>query len=328
MEILPHEKPIAEYEKTIQHLRDQAKNNKLFSTKELQGLEKKLAELKRKIYGSLTPWQRVEICRHPNRPRSIDFIKNMCDDFVELAGDREFRDDPAVVGGFAMIGEQKFMVIAQEKGCDTESRLKRNFGMIHPEGYRKALRLARVAEKFHLPVLFLLDTPGAFPGLTAEERGQGWAIAMNLRELARLETPIIVMVIGEGCSGGALGMGIGDMIGMMEHAYYSVISPESCASILWKDPGKKVEAASTLKMQAEDLLGFSVIDTIVSEPEGGAHHDVNMTYENVKRFVLETWDVLKDFPPDVLLERRYQKFRNMGRYTSDETSAPGSTAQP
>ena len=327
MEILPHEKPIAEYEKTVQQLRNQAEENSLFSTKELKELEKKLAQLKKKVYGSLTPWQRVEICRHPERPRSIDFIQNMCDDFVELAGDREFRDDPAVVGGFAHIGDQKFMVIAQEKGCDTESRLKRNFGMIHPEGYRKALRLAKVAEKFHLPVLFLLDTPGAFPGLTAEERGQGWAIAMNLRELARLSTPSIVVVIGEGCSGGALGMGVGDMIGMLEHAYYSVISPESCASILWKDPTKKVQAASMLKMQAEDLHELDVIDTIISEPQGGAHHDTDVVYDNVKRFVLETWDALKGLSPEILLERRYQKFRNMGRYTVDETPPPSSTAQ-
>ncbi|MCH9610572.1 MAG: Acetyl-coenzyme A carboxylase carboxyl transferase subunit alpha [Chlamydiales bacterium] len=326
MEILPHEKPIADYEKTIQNFRDQAEENSLFSTKELSDLEKKLADLKKKIYGSLTPWQRVEICRHPERPRSIDFIKNICDDFVELAGDREFRDDPAVVGGFATIGRQKFMVVGQEKGCDTESRLKRNFGMIHPEGYRKALRFAKVAEKFHLPVLFLLDTPGAFPGLTAEERGQGWAIATNLRELSALATPVIVVVIGEGCSGGALGMGVGDMIGMLEHAYYSVISPESCASILWKDPGKKVEAASTLKMQAEDLLDLDVIDTIIAEPQGGAHHDVAATYDCVKRFVLETWEILKDFDPELLLERRYQKFRNMGRYTVDETPSKGSTS--
>ena len=327
MEILPHEKPIAEYEKTIQQFRDQAKDNSLFSTKELKELEAKLANLKKKIYDSLTPWQRVEICRHPSRPRSIDFIEHICDEFVELAGDRQFRDDPAVVGGLGSIGGQKFMVIGQEKGCDTESRLARNFGMIHPEGYRKALRLAQMAEKFHLPVLFLLDTPGAFPGLTAEERGQGWAIAMNLRELSRLMTPSIIVVIGEGCSGGALGMGVGDMIGMLEHSYYSVISPESCASILWKDPTRKVEAASMLKMQAEDLQGFDIIDTIIKEPEGGAHHDPAMIYENVKHFVLETWDVLKDFPPHILLERRYQKFRNMGRYTVDETASESRTAE-
>ncbi|MCP5469984.1 MAG: acetyl-CoA carboxylase carboxyltransferase subunit alpha [Chlamydiales bacterium] len=327
METLPHEKPIVEYEKTIQQFRDQAKENSLFSTEELSKLERKLCELKKKVYDSLTPWQRVEICRHPDRPRSVDFIEKMCDDFVEISGDREFRDDPAVVGGFALIGDQKFMVIGQEKGCDTESRLKRNFGMIHPEGYRKALRLARMAEKFHLPVLFLLDTPGAYPGLTAEERGQGWAIAFNLRELARLSTPVIVMVIGEGCSGGALGMGVGDMIGMLEHAYYSVISPESCASILWKDPGKKVEAASTLKMQAEDLLDLDVIDTIIPEPEGGAHHDPAATYDSVKRFVLDAWEVLKTFPPKILLERRYQKFRNMGRYHTDETTPKGRSTQ-
>lgn len=321
MDVLPHEKQIIEYEKTIRQFKEQNQNNALFSAEELSKLESKLDNLKENVYSSLTAWQRVLICRHPSRPRSIDYIENMCEEFVELYGDRAFRDDEAVVGGLAKIEGRKFMVIGQEKGNDTESRLKRNFGMLQPEGFRKALRLAQLAEKFKLPVLFLLDTPGAYPGLSAEERGQGWAIAYNLRELARLATPIIVLVIGEGCSGGALGMGIGDTIGMLQHSYYSVISPEGCASILWKDATKNSQAAETLKMHPEDLLRFEVIDTIIPEPLGGAHHNPQEVYKLVKAFLIEQWEILKAYPPEVLLERRYQKFRNMGQY---ETSSEGS----
>lgn len=314
MDVLPHEKQIVEYEKTIRQFKEQNQKNPLFSLDELVKIEKKLDKLKEKVYSSLTPWERVQICRHPNRPRSIDYIENMCEEFVELFGDRCFGDDHAVVGGLAKIGGRKFMIIGQEKGNDTESRLYRNFGMLHPEGFRKALRLAELAEKFHLPIVFLLDTPGAYPGLTAEERGQGWAIAYNLRELARLATPIVVLVIGEGCSGGALGMGIGDTVAMLEHAYYSVISPEGCASILWKDPGKNADAAATLKMHAEDLLQFSLVDHVIPEPVGGAHHDPQKTYQLVKTFIVEQWELLKTYPPEILLERRYQKFRQMGEF--------------
>jgi acetyl-CoA carboxylase carboxyl transferase subunit alpha len=234
-----------------------------------------------------------------------------------------------VVGGFAKIEGRKVMIVGQEKGKDTESRIYRNFGMLHPEGFRKALRLAKLAEKFQLPIVFLLDTPGAYPGLTAEERGQGWAIALNLRELFCLGTPIIVMIIGEGCSGGALGMGIGDTIAMLEHAYYSVISPEGCASILWKDAAKNSEAASKLKMQSEDLMEIEVIDSIIKEPLGGAHHNPTQIYAAVKQFILDEWELLKTFPPEILLERRYQKFRRMGRYSqiqgkSNEITSQGS----
>ncbi|MCC5831725.1 MAG: acetyl-CoA carboxylase carboxyltransferase subunit alpha [Chlamydiales bacterium] len=329
MDVLPHEKQIVEYEKTIQQFKEQNQKNPLFSLDELRKLEKKLDKLKEKIYSNLTPWERVQICRHPNRPRSSDYIQNICEEFVELFGDRSFSDDHAVVGGLGKIDGRKFMIIGQEKGNDTESRLHRNFGMLHPEGFRKALRLAKLAEKFHLPVVFLLDTPGAYPGLTAEERGQGWAIAYNLRELARLATPTIVLVIGEGCSGGALGMGIGDTVGMLEHAYYSVISPEGCASILWKDASKNSEAAATLKMHAEDLVEFFVIDHVISEPIGGAHHDPDQIYKNVKTFILEQWDLFKSYPPDVLLERRYQKFRKMGKFeiVGDETPTESGAAE-
>jgi len=312
MEMLPHERQIAEYEQTIRQFKEKGSQHPLFSADELSKLEKRLDKLKKKVYSSLSPWDRVLICRHPNRPKSGDFIRNLCEDFFELCGDRTFSDDHAVIGGLGTIAGEKFMVIGQEKGSDTESRLYRNFGMVNPEGFRKALRLAQLAAKFHLPVVFFLDTPGAYPGLTAEERGQGWAIAMNLRELFRLPTPVFVVVIGEGCSGGALGMGIGDSVSMLEHAYYSVISPEACASILWKDPSKKALAASTLKMQSEDLLGFGIIDTIIPEPLGGAHHDPEAVYHNVRHYLLEQKQVFSQYPTRVLLERRYQKFREMG----------------
>lgn len=321
MEYLPHEKEIYEYEQTIAQLKDQNQKNPLLSTDELSKLEKKLEKLKERVYSSLDPWERVQICRHPDRPRSTDYIRHLSDSFEELHGDRLFRDDPAVVGGFAKIGEMRCMIIGQEKGNDTESRLERNFGMLHPEGFRKALRLAKLAEKFSLPVVFLLDTPGAYPGLTAEERGQGWAIAENLRELSRLATPIIVLVIGEGCSGGALGMGIGDHVGMLEHAYYSVISPEGCASILWKDASKNRIAAAKLRMQAEDLLGFEVVDEVLKEPMGGAHYNPDEIYKRVRQFILDRWELLREYPVELLLEKRYQKFRKIGKYaTSSESS--------
>ncbi|MBA3815212.1 MAG: acetyl-CoA carboxylase carboxyltransferase subunit alpha [Parachlamydiaceae bacterium] len=310
MDILPHEKQIHEYIKAIEHLKRQSQANPLFDS-EIDKLEQKLEKLKRSIYSSLTPWQRVMICRHPSRPHTIDYVKQL-DSYQELFGDRTFRQDHAIVGGLAKIGDMKCVIIGQEKGFDTESRVHRNFGMLCPEGFRKAMRLMRLAEKFNLPVISLLDTPGAYPGLEAEERGQGWAIAENLRDMMRLKTPIIIVLIGEGCSGGALGMGIGDSIGMLEHAYYSVISPEGCASILWKDSSKNVEAATALKLNSENMLEMGIIDAIINEPLGGAHHDPEAVFKNVRRFILEQWEVLKMIPTEVLLEQRYLKFRKMG----------------
>ena len=318
MTILPHEKQILDYEKTIAQVKEQNKKSSIWSKDELGKLENKLDQLKKKVYSELTPWERVAICRHPSRPHGIDYIKNICEEFTELYGDRLYRDDRAVVGGIAKIDGVKFMVIAQEKGCDTESRIQRNFGMMHPEGYRKAMRLMRLAAKFKLPVLSLLDTPGAYPGLAAEERGQGWAIANNLWEMARLPTPIIVILIGEGCSGGALGMGVGDVVAMLEHSYYSVISPEGCASILWKDTSKNATAASALKMHAEDLLELDVIDAMIEEPLGGAHHDPQVVYRNTKRFVIDQWNTLKMIPPEILVEQRYQKFRKIGKFIVED----------
>lgn len=311
MDTLPHEKQIYEYIKTIDHLKKQNQNNPLFNT-EIRKLEQKLEKLKQKVYSELTPWQRVLICRHPQRPHTIDYIKMLCDSFHELHGDRAYGDDRSLIGGLAKIQGVKCVIIGSEKGNDTESRVYRNFGMISPEGYRKALRLMRLAEKFNLPIISLIDTPGAYPGLEAEERGQGWAIAKNLMEMARISVPIVVVVIGEGCSGGALGIGVGDVVAMLEHSYYSVISPEACASILWKDTSKNIDAASALKLNAEDLLKLQIIDAIINEPLGGAHHDPAVVYRNVKQFVFEQWQQLKLIPKDVLLEQRYFKFRRMG----------------
>ncbi len=316
MTILAHEKQILEVQQTLDRLKEQNKNNSLWSHDEMLKMEKKLEELKTSVYSQLKPWDRVAICRHPQRPHSIDYIQNICEEFVELFGDRAFQDDRAIIGGLAKIGGQKFMIIGQEKGKDTESRILRNFGMPHPEGYRKAMRLMRMAAKFEIPIITLLDTPGAYPGLTAEERGQGWAIANNLWEMSRLPTPIIVILIGEGCSGGALGIGVGDTIGMLEHSYYSVISPEGCASILWKDANKNSTAASALKMHAEDLLELGIVDKVIREPLGGAHFDHKATFTNVKKFIQESFEALSGISSDLLLENRYQKFRKMGKFES------------
>lgn len=313
METLPHEKQIHEYIKTIEHLKKQSQDNPIFK-EEIRKLEQKLLKLKQEVYSALTPWQRVMISRHPSRPHTIDYIKNVCENFVELSGDRQFGDDQSIIGGFAKVNGHKCLVIGQEKGFDTESRVRRNFGMLNPEGFRKALRLMRLAEKFRLPIISLLDTPGANPILEAEERGQGWAIAANLREMSRITVPIVVIVIGEGCSGGALGMGVGDVIAMLEHSYYSVISPEGCASILWKDSSKKEEAALALKLTAENLLELKIIDAIIPEPLGGAHHDPQAVYQNVKRFISEQCNILRPIPRDLLVEQRYLKFRQMGRF--------------
>ncbi|MCF7852319.1 MAG: acetyl-CoA carboxylase carboxyltransferase subunit alpha [Simkaniaceae bacterium] len=313
---LDHEKQIQDFEETLDRLKKHQKNHDLADSQEFNQLEKKLIELKNKVYSKLTPWERVLICRHPNRPHSIDYIKMICSSFEELYGDRLYRDDQAIIGGFAVIGDQKFVVIAQEKGHDTESRLKHSFGMPHPEGYRKAQRLMKLAEKFSLPVLCLIDTPGAHPGLEAEERGQGRAIADNLFVMSRLKTPIIIAIIGEGCSGGALGIAIGDRIGMLQHSYYSVISPEGCASILWKDASKKSEAAAALKMHVEDLQQFGIVDEMIPEPLGGAHHDQKQTAENLKTFVLSQLSELQKIASENLLEERYKKFRKLGEFHS------------
>lgn len=315
--MLSHEKKIFDCEEAIKQLHDQNDQNGVWSEDEMKKLEDKLAKLKQKVYSNLSRWERVTISRHPNRPKASDYIKALSDEFTEIFGDRLFRDDPAIITGLATIAGRKFVVIAQEKGCDTESRLYRNFGMPHPEGFRKALRAMKLAEKFSLPVLSFVDTPGAFPGLAAEERGQGSAIAVNLFEMAQLKTPIIVLLIGEGCSGGALGVAVGDTVGMLEHAYYSVISPEGCASILWRDAAKSSKAAEALKMHAEDLIESGVIEEIIKEPQGGAHHDPEAIFANVKQFILKEQERLQELPVQTLLDARYDKFRKLGAFKSE-----------
>lgn len=324
MSMLPHERQIAEYEKALEQLKSQA--SPLLSQQEVESLESKLTQLKQKVYAELTPWERVAICRHPARPRTVDYIKALCEEFTELHGDRLFADDSSIVAGFAKIGGVRCMVVGHEKGNDTETRLQRNFGMPHPEGYRKAMRCMRLAAKFHLPVICFVDTPGAYHGLAAEERGQGWAIAQNLWEMSALPTPILVLLIGEGCSGGALGIGIGDIVGMLEHSYYSVISPEACSSILFKDATKNAEAAKILKMHAEDLLSLGVIDAILKEPMGGAHHDKAVVYETVRSFLLDSWAKLEDLSTEQLLTRRYEKFRSLGVWTTATQESVAATS--
>lgn len=264
---------------------------------------------------ALTAWQRLQICRDSKRPRASDYIKALTDSFTELHGDRLHGDDPAIIGGIGYIHGQRFIIIGQEKGNDTESRVRRNFGMPHPEGYRKALRLMELGEKFAIPVLCLIDTPGAYCGLAAEERGQGSAIATNLLRMSELKTPIITLLIGEGASGGALGIGVGDVMGMLEHAYYSVISPEGCAMILFKDAKQHEKVSEILKIQAEHLQETGVVDEIIPEPEGGAHLDPNVVFEKVKTFILKEEKRLSAFSEDELLQKRYERFRRLGAHS-------------
>jgi acetyl-CoA carboxylase carboxyl transferase subunit alpha len=306
---LDFEKPIAELERKIEELRQKPKLKK-----ELLEAESQLEELKRETYLNLTPWQRVKLARHPKRPYSLDYIKLILTNFIEFHGDRGFADDKAIVAGPAKLDDTAIMVIAQQKGRDTKENIRRNFGMMHPEGYRKALRLMREAEKFSMPVLCIIDTPGAYPGMGAEERGISEAIALNLREMTLLKTPIVAVVIGEGGSGGALGIGVANIVLMLENAYYSVITPEGAAAILWRDAAKAPQAAEALKITAQHLLGLGVIDEIVPEPLGGAHRDYETTAANLKKVIKKYFLQLSKLPIDQLLEQRYQKFRNMGKF--------------
>lgn len=314
MEFLPHEKQIQEYEKTIRQLKESGRH---LNDDDIAELEQKLVLLRARVYENLSAWERVTICRHPARPHSIDYIKNVFSDFVELFGDRNFADDHAIMTGFATVNGHKCLVVAQEKGSNTEQRVWRNFGMPHPEGFRKALRIMKMAEKFGLPVVCFVDTAGAYPGLTAEERGQAWAIAENLRAMANLKTPIVVVIVGEAASGGALAIAMGDTIGMLENSYYSVITPEGCASILWKDASKAQEAAAALKLTAKDAKELEIIDEVLPEPQGGAHYDPAFVYDEVKKFITNSFEFLSKISLNVLLDRRYAKFRRLGRFTSE-----------
>lgn len=318
-------KQLLEFEKPVQKLRDEleALRTKAASkpsdklTSQIADLEAKLDKLQRETHANLNPWQRVQISRHLNRPFMLDYVKHICDEFVELHGDRHIGDDNAMPAGFATIGGQRVAIIGHQKGRDTKENLLRNFGSAHPEGYRKALRVMRMAEKFGLPIVTLIDTPGAFPGIGAEERNIAEAIAFNLREMMTIQTPIIAVVIGEGGSGGALGIGIADRVLMMENAYYSVISPEGCAAILWKDRKYAPEAATALKVSAPDLKQLGIIDTVIPEPLGGAHNDVPAAAESLKNALLLAISELSKVKGPKLLDDRYQKFRVLGQFTEN-----------
>ena len=309
---LDFERPLLELERQIEELKRVAAESAVDVVKETVALERKLAELREEIYGSLTPMQRVQVARHPKRPYTLDYLRSVFTDFVELHGDRLYRDDPAIVGGWARLDGASVMVIGHQKGRDTKENLRRNFGMAHPEGYRKALRLMRLAEKFDAPVVTLVDTPGAYPGLGAEERGQAEAIARNLLEMAGLKTPTVTAVIGEGGSGGALAVGLADRVIMLENSVYSVISPEGCAAILWKDASQRERAAEALKLTAEDLLELGVIDEIVPEPPGGAHADPEAAAQALGESLRRHLRHLRKIKIEKLLKRREEKYLSMG----------------
>jgi acetyl-CoA carboxylase carboxyl transferase subunit alpha len=311
---LDFEKPIAELEHQIEDLKRLATQRSLDVGREIAPLEAKLAELRSEIYRNLTPYQRVQVARHPRRPYSLDYINALFADFIELHGDRLYRDDPAIVGGLARLGGRSVVVIGQQKGRDIKENLKRNFGMAHPEGYRKALRLMQLAERFRLPVVTLIDTPGAHPGLGAEERGQAEAIARNLEAMAVLKTPLVAVVIGEGGSGGALAIAVGDRVLMLENAIYSVISPEGCAAILWRDASLKERAAEALKLTAPDLMALGLIDEIVPEPPGGAHADPDGAALALGAALERHLAELAGLSTDELLRRRAEKYLGMGTF--------------
>lgn len=313
-ELLDFEKPLVEIEEKIEKLRSYVKGDDPRVHSEIDKLTKRSQSLIERLYSNLTPWQTTQVARHPSRPTTTDYINAFITDFLELHGDRRFADDPAIIGGIGNLGQRPVIVIGHQKGTGTRDKIYRNFGMPNPEGYRKALRLMRMAEKFHKPIITFIDTPGAYPGIGAEERGQAEAIARNLFEMCRLKVPIIVSVIGEGGSGGALAIGVGDRILMLEHAIYSVISPEGCAAILWGDGTRAMEAAETLKLTAQNLKKLGVIDIIVKEPLGGAHRDTFIAAENLKEAMIKALKEIETIPGDKLAAMRYEKFRKMGTY--------------
>ncbi|HNX80992.1 MAG TPA: acetyl-CoA carboxylase carboxyltransferase subunit alpha [Candidatus Omnitrophota bacterium] len=312
---LDFEKPILELEKKIQELKNLGRDNKKIDiVAEVKKLEEKLNRLRKEIYGTLSAWQRVQIARHPQRPYTLDYVAMMMTDFIELHGDRAFADDKALITGMARFDGQKVVIMGHQKGRDTKENLKRNFGCAHPEGYRKALRVMELADKFKLPILVFIDTPGAYPGVDAEERGQAQAIALNLRQMALIGVPIIATVIGEGGSGGALGIGVADRVCVLENAYYSVISPEGCAAILWKSGTKAPEAAEVLKLTAPDLLKLGIIDEVVPEPLGGAHRDPQEMGQALKEVIKRRLKELMPLDRTELLDERYKKFRSIGKF--------------
>jgi acetyl-CoA carboxylase carboxyl transferase subunit alpha len=313
---LPFEKPLVELQEKIKELRRFTEEEGIDFSDEVARLEQKAKELAEQIYGNLTPWQRVQLSRHPDRPTTLDYIQHIFTDFIEVHGDRVFGDDPAIVGGIARLDGMPVTVVGHQKGKDTKENISRNFGMAHPEGYRKALRIMQQANKFNRPIICFINTSGAYPGKAAEERGQSEAIARNLREMAGFRVPIICVVIGEGGSGGALAIGVGNRVYMLENSTYSVISPEGAAAILWKDASLAMRAAETMKITAPDLLELGVIDGIIEEPFGGAHRDPAMQAKLLKAKLLEGLEQLRKMSPEELIQDRYQKFKRIGAYAS------------
>ena len=311
-QFLEFEIPIKELYLQIEQLQTTQTTANADMSEAIQLLEQKIVEAKKKLTNSLTPWQRVQMSRHPDRPYTLKYINNMCTSFIELHGDRNVKDDKAMVGGFAQLDGETVMIIGQQKGYNTKARQYRNFGMANPEGYRKALRLMKLAEKYNKPIITLIDTPGAYPGLEAEERGQGEAIARNIFEMISLKVPVICVIIGEGASGGALGIGVGDKVVMMENTWYTVISPESCSSILWRSWDKKEIAAQQLKLTGQDMLQFGLVDEVLPEPIGGAHWDYVEAAQILKQFLAKSIKELKQIPPQKRIDNRIAKFGNMG----------------
>lgn len=320
-QFLDFEKPIKDLYDQIEVQKESAeKNKKLDLTDTIQKLEDLVVETKKELTTNLTPWQRVQLSRHPDRPYTLKYIEKMCTNFIELHGDRNIRDDKAMVGGFAQLDGETIMIIGQQKGINTKMRQQRNFGMANPEGYRKALRLMKLAEKFNKPIITLIDTPGAYPGLEAEERGQGEAIARNIFEMMRLKVPVICVVIGEGASGGALGIGVGDKVFMLENTWYTVISPESCSSILWRSWDKKEVAADQLRLTGEDMLRFGLVDGVIPEPLGGAHWDYDEAGTILKNYLLPVIAELKKIPAEERVQQRIEKFGKMGFWEEAATA--------
>lgn len=310
--VLEFEKPLRELAMQLDTLHQQSLESNLDLKKEIAAIEKKIEQTRREIYSNLTPWQRVQIARHPKRPYALDYVNQLCEDFIELHGDRQFRDDRALIGGTAFFNGQAVMIIAQQKGRDTKEKIARNFGMPQPEGYRKALRLMKMAEKFKLPILSFIDTPGAYPGIGSEERHVSEAIAVNLREMAMLKVPSIAVVVGEGGSGGALGIGVTDRVVTFENSYYSVISPEGCAAILWKDGSAAAQAAEALKLNAATLQDLGVVEEVIPEPMGGAHYDPEEAAESLGRSLQKHLKDLTKLSTDKLLDARYERYRKLG----------------
>ena len=314
MTVLDFEKPITEIQEKIDELKKISLESGMDLNKEIETFEQQAEDYKKDLYSNLKPSQKLQIARHPERPNFLDYVAHMCEDFIELHGDHEVMDDRAINGGLAKIDGKPVMIIGTMKGKSTKENLEYNFGMPQPQGYRKALRLFKHADKFNIPIVTIIDTPGAYPGISAEETNQGGAIAVNLREMAKLKVPVIAVISGEGCSGGALGLAVANKVFLLEHAYYTVISPEGCASILWRDASKASEAADALKITAPDLMKFDIIDGAIKEPLGGAHHDYQVMADELKKTILESLDELSKMSGDELKKSRYEKFRKMGAF--------------